>query len=129
MGPACRHAVEEAGSVYFQVGARGGGSKGPGGSLRGARAPALSLAQVSVLSSKPPALRSGCAGDNVDFTAEQEAPHPQQARGTWVTAPPRVSDPRGLRHYIHLTHVGADTPVSHLLCLASGFPSKTQNFS
>ena len=100
-----------------------------GGSLRGARAPALSLAQVSVLSSKLPALRGGHAGDHVDFTAEQEAPHPQQARGNWVTAPPWVSDPRGLRHCIHLTHVGADTPVSHLLCLASGFPSKTQNFS
>ena len=87
MGPACRHAVEEAGGICFQVGgSQQWGEKGTWGSLWGARAPALSLARASVLSSKLPALRGGCARDKLDLTAEQEAPHPPGAPGTWVTA-------------------------------------------
>lgn len=105
-----------------------GGTRDLGRSLWGARAPALSLAQASVLSSKPPALCGGRAGDNVDPTAEQEAPHPPQGLRILGHSPTGVSDPTGLRHCVHLTHVGADMPVSRLLCLASGFPSRTQNF-
>ena len=84
--PAVMQLRKQGASASRWEGASGGGSKGPGGSLRGARAPALSLAWDSVFSSKLPALLQGHAQDNVDLTAEQEAPHPHGAPGTWVTA-------------------------------------------
>lgn len=88
MGPACRHAVEEAGGICFQVGgSQRWGEQGTWGVPPGCKSPSTQSGLGLCLLLQTACPPSGaCARDNVDLTAEQEAPHPHGAPGTWVTA-------------------------------------------